>query len=93
MASTPEKQAGIAWPLPVDHYLDRLLAQAHQSGERTSRKELAAAVVSAAVLTDNELGELLKRYRTRTVADLFGLTDASDRVVISKKRPGPRDQT
>lgn len=51
-----QKQAAVAWPLPVDIHLDRLLDQADAAGENTSRKELAAAIIASAKFSDAQLG-------------------------------------
>lgn len=86
----PHKQASVAWPMPVDMHLDRLLAQADAAGENTSRRELAAAIVASAGFTDEELGKLLRRYRTIKVRDLLTVPDGDNVVLFKKSRPGPR---
>lgn len=86
----PQKGASVTWPMPVDMHLDRLLAQADAAGENTSRRELAAAIVAAAEFTDEELGKLLRRYRTIKVRDLLTIPDGDNVVLFKKSRPGPR---
>ena len=51
----PQKQAAVAWPLPVDARLDELLAQADAAGENTSRKELVAAIIASTRVSDTGL--------------------------------------
>ena len=85
-----QKQAAIAWPLPVDMRLDRLLTQADAAGENTSRKELAAAIIASAKLTDAQLGKLLRWYRTARVRDLVLLADEENVIRFTKRKPGPR---
>lgn len=41
-----DKQAGLRLPLAVDQRIDALLARATEAGERTSRKELIAALLA-----------------------------------------------
>jgi len=42
------KGAAITWPIPLDNLLDRLVLLADDAGQRTTRKELAAAILLAA---------------------------------------------
>jgi hypothetical protein len=86
----PEKQAAVAWPLPVDARLDELLAQAEAAGENTSRKELVAAIIALTTLTDTQLGRLLRRYRKAKVRDLISLPEGENVVPFMKHKPGPR---
>ena len=86
----PQKQAAVAWPMPVDMHLDRLLAQADAAGENTTRKELAAAIVASAKLSDAQLGKLLRWYRTAKVRDLVPIPEGDNVVGFSKHKPGPR---
>jgi hypothetical protein len=86
----PEKQAAVAWPLPVDARLDELLAQAEAAGENTSRKELVAAIIALTTVTDAQLGRLLRRYRRAKVRDLISLPEGENVVPFMKHKPGPR---
>ena len=63
----PQKQAAVAWPLPVDAWLDQLLAQADAAAENTTRKELAAAIIASTRLSDARLRKLLRWYRMAKV--------------------------
>lgn len=85
-----QKQAAVAWPLPVDIHLDQLLAQADAAGENTSRKELAAAIVASAKLSDVQLGKLLRWYRTARVRDLLQVPAGDNVVSFNRHKPGPR---
>ncbi|HVU60203.1 MAG TPA: hypothetical protein VHD58_00945 [Mycobacteriales bacterium] len=87
---TPQKQAAIAWPLPIDERLDQLLQQADAAGENTTRKELAAAVIATTSLTDAQLGKMLRQYRTMRVAELLVAPTGSNVISISRKKPGRR---
>jgi hypothetical protein len=86
----PQKQAAVAWPLPVDVRLDELLAQAEAAGEKTSRKELVAAIIAKTRVSDTQLGRLLRWYRTAKVCDLISLPEGENVVPFVKHKPGPR---
>ncbi len=86
----PQKQAAVAWPVPVDVRLDELLAQAEAAGENTSRKELVAAIIATTRVTDAQLGKLLRRYRTAKVRDLVSLQEGENVIPFIKHKPGPR---
>ncbi len=89
----PQKQAAVSWPLPVDMHLDVLLAQAEAAGERTNRKELAAAIVAAATFTDAQLEKVLKRYRRSRVRDLIPVAEGENVIPFEQSRPGPRTRS
>lgn len=42
------KGAAITWPIPLDNLLDLLVGLADDAGQKTTRKELAAAIVLGA---------------------------------------------
>ena len=86
----PQKQAAVAWPLPVDARLDELLAQADAAGENTSRKELAAAIIASTRVSDKRLGQLLRWYRTAKVQDLIAPPEGENVVPFARHKPGPR---
>lgn len=87
----PDRQAGLSWPLPVDAKLEQLLDTARSSGEPTSRREIAAAIIAmTADLSADELGELLYRYRRATVGDVLRRPKASTVVEFKRYPPGPR---
>lgn len=86
----PQKQAAVAWPLPVDLRLDQLLAQADACGENTSRKELVAAVIATTAMTDAQLGRLLRRYRTAKVREVVTIPSGENIVPFVSRKPGPR---
>lgn len=86
----PQKQAAVSWPLPVDMYLDRLVNQAMAAGERTNRKELTAALVATASLSDTQLERMLKRYRLAKVRDLIPVAEGENVIPFERSRPGPR---
>lgn len=70
--------------------LDRLLDQADAAGENTSRKELVAALICAARLSDAQLGKALRNYRKARVRQLLPVPDGQNVVPFKKRKPGPR---
>src|SRR6187551_2914029 len=87
------KQAGLSWPLPVDAKLERMLETVKSFGERTSRREIAAAIIAMFEdVTAEKLSSLLRRYRLATVGDVLGKPADDSNVVHLKEytRPGPR---
>ena len=88
------KGAAITWPIPLDNLLDRLVAAADDAGQRTSRKELAAALLFAAPREGEPLARLVTDYRKAKVADVVPAEPPSDNVVpFYVRRPGPRPRT
>lgn len=86
-----DKQVGMRWPVPVDARLDGLLARATAAGERTTRRELVAALIATTDLDGPALGQVLRRYRTMSVREaMLDVDDGSKVVRIAGHRPGPR---
>jgi hypothetical protein len=90
VSSYPDRQAGISWPLPVDQKLEDLLKAARAVGERTSRREIVAAIIAMADLSGEELSDLLRRYRLAQVGDVLQPSDRSNVVKFTQHGPGPR---
>ena len=89
--SCKEKNAAVAWPLPVDRRLDELVELAREAGERTTRKELAAAIILATPAEPDALSEMLRRYRRAYARDaLIGPVDETNVISIRRHKPGPR---
>lgn len=86
----PQRQAAISWSLAVDARLERLLTLAEAAGERTTRKEIAAALVAAAPESGEELSVLIRKYRLSTVRDLLPVAEGANVVAFAHRRPGPR---
>ncbi|UXA15215.1 hypothetical protein KXD97_07705 [Mycobacterium sp. SMC-8] len=87
-----DKQVGLRLPLAVGQRIDALLARATEAGERTNRKELIAALLATAELSGEELGRMLRQYRTSKVGDVLLDRDDSGAGVIQlvSHKPGPR---
>jgi hypothetical protein len=83
-------QIGVAIPGPLSARLDVLVERAHQSGERTNRKELLAALILAAPQSEQALSRLVRRYRRARVLD--AIMEGEDPIAfLDPVRPrGPR---
>lgn len=89
LVASRDKQVGLRLPLAIDQRLDALMARAVDAGERTTRRELLAAIILEAEHTGDELGLLLKKYRRAKVADAILDAEPTNVAYISHK-PGPR---
>jgi hypothetical protein len=88
---SPERQGAVAWPIPIEEKLDMLLRSAEEAGERTSRKEVVAALIATFEGDGEELSLLLRRYRRITVRDLLDVPKSENVIDIARRRtPGPR---
>lgn len=90
VVDTSERQAGVAWPVPVHAHLDALLDSVREAGERTSRKEIAAALLCAARPSGDELSRILRWYRQATVGELLGIAEDDGTLTFQPPAPGPR---
>jgi hypothetical protein len=90
--SSRDRQVSFRWPLAIDQRLDALVQRATTAGERTNRRELLAALILTCNLSGDELGSMLRKYRTADVsAAVLDLTITADNVVsFAQHRPGPR---
>lgn len=71
VAKAARGPVSMTWPSPVHDYLRSLADVADAAGESTSESEIAAALVAtAAPVTGQDLGLLLRRYRTMTLQEL-----------------------
>ncbi len=88
------KGAAITWPIPLDNFLDRLVALADEAGQKTTRKELAAAIILQAPREGDALAALVTTYRKATVADVCPPANSHRNVIpFQVRRPGPRPRT
>lgn len=88
-----ETGAAIDWPVALHHRVDQLVEEAQSIGERTSRKEIVAALVLAAPTDGNDLSELLRSYRTALTRDALLNAPSGENVVELRRRgPGPRSR-
>ena len=70
---SPAYRIGTAIPLPLDTQLDSLVATVENAGERTSRKELVAAVVLDTRTSPDAVVEMLRRYRRAPLPEPKGI--------------------
>lgn len=91
LRSCPERNVGMALCDPISDRLDRLVALAEGSFDRTSRKELLASLILAAPPEGTALVEMLRAYRQST-AEQARLDEGTAGVPLtsSDRRPGPR---
>lgn len=81
----------LALPAATSEYLDQLIDLVEHSGERTSRKELVAALLGATPRDAAKLSRAIRSHRTRTAGDLLGRPDVGEAVLrLDAKKPGPR---
>jgi hypothetical protein len=86
-----ERNQGLDWPLAVDVWLERLVAQARGAGMLTTRKELSAALLTWHQPSDDDLVDLLRTYRRRSGRDLLDAPlNAPNVVSFERHGPGPR---
>lgn len=86
-----ERGVGLALSSLISARLDALVKLVEGDGVRTSRKELVAALLLAAVPDGEELGDLIRAYRKGLARDAFIGPDYSfDHVTLETRRPGPR---
>jgi hypothetical protein len=90
VCSYPQRQAAISWPLPVDAKLEELLNSARAVGERTSRREIAAAIIAMTPIDGTALSDTLRRYRLAQVGEILPSSDRASNVVFIQHGPGPR---
>jgi hypothetical protein len=86
-----EGTVGLALPRPLSDRVDALVSLADDHGERTSRKELIAALILDAPVDGSRLAKLLSRYRLATARDaLLDPESAGATIPLAERRPGPR---
>lgn len=81
----------VTWPADVDRRLGVLVRAAAAAGERTSRAELLAALVTATEVEPEQLAALLHHYR-RLPADALTEDETRDDLPVVRT-PGPRRLT
>ena len=88
---SPDRSVGLVLPVVLSDRLDRLVLIAEQHGERTSRREIVAALLLAAKPSGPTLSQLIHRYRRADVsAALIGTRADDEAYVVPESKPGPR---
>jgi hypothetical protein len=84
-------KTNIALKRPIEvrllHLLELLDVEAH---ERTSRRELVAALIYRAPLSGRKLAAFIRQYRRATARDALPPTSGSASMTQLCRRPGPR---
>ena len=81
------RQTSVLWPEDVDRRLGILVRAAAAAGERTSRAELLAALVTDAAVDPEQLADILHRYRQLPADALSGDADRDDLPVVPAAGP------
>ncbi|MGE3422679.1 MAG: hypothetical protein AB7N24_11590 [Dehalococcoidia bacterium] len=91
LRNCPEQRIGLALPAVLSDRVDALVALAEEAGERTTRKELIAALILNASSNLDEISTLLRRYRLATVKSaLIADRQQSASFHPMPRKPGPR---
>ena len=91
LSDCSEGAVGLALPHPLSDRVDALVALVDDYGERTSRKELIAALILNAPADAIRLADFLSAYRRATAEDaLLDPESAGASIPIAERRPGPR---
>lgn len=91
LRDSPEDRVGLMLPATISERVDDLVALADESGERTNRKELIAALILGATTAGEELAAVVRRYRRATVRDaLLHPEGAGGLIYLPPRGPGPR---
>jgi hypothetical protein len=88
----PERPLGVHVPVPLSARVDELVDLVELAGERTSRKEMVAAILHSTPAEGRKLKRLLQAFRQATVEDaVIGDGVVQGNVVrFPIHRPGPR---
>jgi hypothetical protein len=89
-AKRRDGQMSFRLPLALDQRLDVLVGRADAVGERTNRREVLAALLFAADMDGEQLGDTIRRYRRATVRDAVLDVPAGKVLDFKRHAPGPR---
>lgn len=87
-----QRQVALALPEPLSARLDALLEIADSEGERTTRKELMAALILAAPESGAEISSLIRSYRLAVAEAAAVIGSDRDVLLEVRARPGPRSR-
>lgn len=91
---SPTCPVGATWPMPVHQRLEELVTIARARGERTTKRELLAAIVCAFDPDTADIEATLKHYRLATVQEVALRRPTANNVVeIDRFGPGRRTGT
>lgn len=86
----PESTVGLQLPIPLSSRVDDLVALAEQASERTTRKEVIAALIYAAPTDQTALSKVIHRYREARARDALVGDYTASRISLPSHKPGPR---
>jgi hypothetical protein len=91
LRDAPEEGIGVTVPAPLSDRINALVDLLDAAGERTSRKELIAALILAARPVSDELADAVRTYRRASVREALTEPErAGDTVQLAPRKPGPR---
>src|SRR5216683_1327117 len=91
LRDAPEEGIGLTIPAPLSDRINALVDLVDAAGERTSRRELMAALILAARPLTDELTSALRTYRRASVGDASLETNrAAGSFELARRKPGPR---
>lgn len=90
LADLEERSVGLALSAPLSARLDALVGLVVESGDRTSRKELIAALILAAEPNGEDLAGLVRAFRKALTRDTLVDSECVTEVSQERHKPGPR---
>src|SRR5690349_5574542 len=90
LRDAPEEGIGLTIPAPLSDRINALVDLVDAAGERTSRKELIAALILAARPLSDELATALRTYRGASVGDASLEAHRPESFELTPRKPGPR---
>ncbi len=90
LRKSPECTVGLQLPIPLSVRVDDLVTLAEQASERTSRKEVIAALIYAAPTDQATLSRIIRCYREARARDAPIGDCTASRISLPSHKPGPR---
>ena len=91
VVDSPIGGVGVVLPAVISDRLDSLVVLVEDAGERTSRKELMAALILERSAVGEDLATMLRRYRRAAVRDaLVRAHPDAKSILLAARQPGPR---
>lgn len=86
----PECTVGLQLPIPLSARVDDLVTLVEKASERTTRKEVIAALIYAAPEDHTALSKIIRRYREAHARDAPIGHPSTPRIPLASHKPGPR---
>jgi hypothetical protein len=90
LPTCPKVQSSVLWPAPIDLRLNDLVDDATRVGERLSKADALAALVLAAPTDPEELGQLVRKYRSARARDAVPQAVRSGVISVAPRQSGRR---